>query len=151
MSFTILIHSLIVFFGLLLIYQMFSAFHTFREGIDETADNVPTYSDYNENDPLILAKKNAGNIEVLKQRVDDLDKLTPVVYDLSNNVANLNDQMIALTQSQIDTVNSMSTPTTDSTTTTTTVESMTNLSDMSSSLRNSLVRNSKNGTNKLLR
>ena len=135
---TILVNSLIVFFSLVLLYQVFSSifscFYTFREGIDETAANVPGYQDYNPNDPLFLAKQNAGNIEVLKQRVDALDKLNPIIIDLSNNMTYLNDNMTQLAQSQMDTLTAT---TTDATTT---VESMINHSD---SLKKSLTNNAK--------
>lgn len=128
-----LVNILIAFFVLLFIYQIlsstFSYFklfsklqslfrnfstNTFREGLDDTASNVPTYTDYNQNDPLVLAKQNAGNIEYIKQRMDSLEKLPPIVDKLTTDMANLNEQMIALTQSQSDTMNSVNASATDS-------------------------------------
>lgn len=108
---TMFVNSIIAFFAVLLTYQIlssiFSYFCTFREGLDETASNVPTYTDYNQNDPLILAKQNAGNIEYIKQKLEPLEKLPPIVDKLTTDMSNLNDQMIALTQSQSDTMNSV--------------------------------------------
>lgn len=85
-----------------------------------TATNIPSdtgdtdYQPYDANDPMILAKQNAGNIEYLKQRFDDLKDLPQIVNDLSGNMQNLNDQMVALTQSQsatLDQINSVATST----------------------------------------
>jgi len=98
----LLLNLLIIFFIFLILYQLFSYIlenHAkFREGMD--SDSSATYQDYNDNDPLILSKQNAGNISYLKQRLDNLEPLIPIVADLSTNMVNLNDQMIALTQSQ---------------------------------------------------
>ena len=97
----LLLNLLIIFFIFLILYQLFSYIlenHSkFREGMDGDSS---TYQDYNDNDPLILSKQNAGNISYLKQRLDNLEPLIPMVADLSTNMVNLNDQMIALTQSQ---------------------------------------------------
>jgi len=87
---------------LLIMYPLFNRFlflinRPLREGMD-VATGIPTeYQDY-KNDPLILAKQNAGNIENLKERVDKLES-----YDISKikqKMSDLNDQMIALTQNQ---------------------------------------------------
>lgn len=158
---SVLVNSLIVFFAVILLYQIFSHlfrwFNTFREGIDETAANIPTYSDYNDNDPLVLAKKNEANIEFLKQRLDVLEKLPPIVTDLSNNVANLSSGITDVAQAQTDTLNAsndaaLATSNSEIAATAdtgTTFESMTNLSDSANSLRESLINNAKNGTNKI--
>jgi uncharacterized protein YoxC len=98
----LLLNLLITFFIFLIFYQIFShiletnANAKFREGMD----NETSYKDYNGNDALILSKQNAGNISYLKERLDKLEPLIPIVADLSTNMINLNDQMIALTQSQ---------------------------------------------------
>lgn len=115
----LLLNLLIIFFIFLILYQIFSYIlenHSkFREGMD-TADNIPPdeYQDYNENDPLILSKQNAGNISYIKQRLDKLEPLIQIVDDLSANMTNLNDQMIALTQSQSATLQQVNTTATQS-------------------------------------
>ena len=71
-----------------------------------TTPSVQTYQEYNTNDPnnpnsaLILAQQNAGNIEYLKQRVNDLMGMKQQVTDISLNVVALNDQVAGLVQQQ---------------------------------------------------
>jgi hypothetical protein len=110
----LLLNLLSIFFIFLILYQIFSDIlenkSKFREGMDvPQADNIPNdppnhYKEYNENDPVILSKQNAGNISYLKQRLDKLEPLIPIVSDLSANMIILNNQMIALTQSQSSTL-----------------------------------------------
>jgi hypothetical protein len=87
-----LINVLILFFILLLLYQIFLAEFTVIEGLD----NQGQYQPYNTNDPnnvLILAQQNAGNIQVLKQQLDGLMSLKEEVLDISGNVAILQTQV----------------------------------------------------------
>jgi uncharacterized protein YoxC len=77
-------------------------------------DTTTSYQDYNGNDPLILSKQNAGNISYLKERLDKLEPLIPTVNDLSANMLNLNDQMVALTQSQSTTLEQINATATES-------------------------------------
>ena len=81
-----LIKLLICFFLLLIIYQIFLAYFNIVEGLDTQ------YKDYN-NDPMILAQQNAGNISVLKTQVDSLLGLDKKVQDLSANYTNLQEQV----------------------------------------------------------
>ena len=60
-----LINILILFFFILISYQIILATNPIIEGAQD-------YKEYAE-DPLILARKNAGNIENLRERVDKLD------------------------------------------------------------------------------
>lgn len=92
-----LINLLIVFFILLISYQIFLACNknTIIEGMD--------YQPYNTNNPnnaLILAQQNAGNISVLKQQLDELDGLNKEVQDISGNVIALQGQVSQLVASQ---------------------------------------------------
>ena len=108
----LLLNLLIIFFIFLILYQLFSYIlenHTkFREGMDNTSSpSTTTYQDYSGNDALILSKQNAGNISYLKERLDKLEPLIPTVDDLSKNMVNLNDQMIALTQTQSTSIQQM--------------------------------------------
>jgi len=93
-----LIKFLILFFIMLIIYQIFLAI--FGENIMEGMEG-DTYQNYG-NDPLILAKQNAGNIEYLKGQVTGLQGIDKKVDDLSKNVDTLNTQVIALVQQQAD-------------------------------------------------
>ena len=57
-----LVNVLIVFFLLLILYQIFLAYFNCVEGLD----NYQNYDLNNPNNALILAQQNAGNIEFLK-------------------------------------------------------------------------------------
>jgi hypothetical protein len=86
-----LIYVLIILFILLITYQLFISFNTntLIEGLENTNTNTNTntqeYKPYNLADPnnsLILPQQNAGNIEVLKGRVDTLDGIKNREIDL---------------------------------------------------------------------
>jgi hypothetical protein len=101
---TVLINILIVFFLLLISYQIFLAyFGTIIEGMDST-----TYVDYNTTitttDAMALAQQNAGNISYLKNRLDtlNLDGVRQEVDDISGNVAQLSTQVNQILQAQAD-------------------------------------------------
>jgi len=101
-----LIKILIVFFVLLLVYQIFTAIYgaNLVEGIDDTLSykNYDTNNPNNPNSALILSQQNAGNISYLKQRIDDLMDLKGSVMDLCGNVVQLNQQVHSLVQQQAD-------------------------------------------------
>jgi outer membrane murein-binding lipoprotein Lpp len=95
-----LINLLIIFFFILLVYQIFLAYtnNTILEGITN-----PQYQPYNINDPnnaLILAQQNAGNIAALKGQFDDLNGLNSEVQDISANVVQLQQQVTQLVAAQ---------------------------------------------------
>ena len=77
----------------------------FKEGL-ENVDPFPanikkevSYQNYPE-DPLMLAKQNAGNIEYLKTQVDDLSKFKQKVIDMDTTLNNVNMNVAVLTQQQ---------------------------------------------------
>ena len=100
------INLLILFFIILIFSQIFLAF--FNNIIIEGLTNGATtssdqYQPYNMNDPnnaMILAQQNAGNIQVLKQQIDDLSGLNKEVQDISGNVATLQTQVTGLISAQ---------------------------------------------------
>ena len=92
-----LVKILIVFFALLLAYQLSLAFFDLKEGF-QTANLE--YQNYDDSDPMILSQQNAGNIEYLKQQIDSLLALKKEVKDTSENVEQLNSQILTLTQQQ---------------------------------------------------
>jgi hypothetical protein len=76
----------------------------------EGFENNSTYAPYNMNDPnnvLILAKQNAGNIQVLKKQLDSLSELKPKVDDLIIRVEKLEKNVIDLMQQQKDYANQL--------------------------------------------
>jgi outer membrane murein-binding lipoprotein Lpp len=91
-----LINILIIFFLFLLSYQLFLANHII-EGLDNQYKN---YDNSNPNNALILAQHNAGNIEYLKERINDVQGINQQVQDLSGNVQNLQSQVDDLVQAQ---------------------------------------------------
>jgi TolA-binding protein len=105
-----LIYVLIVIFVLLIAYQIFLSFNTntLIEGL-ENATKPPSmvieYIPYNLGDPnnsLILSQQNAGNIEVLKGRIDNLDGIKNKVDDMQQNINSMQVQMDSLVQQQAD-------------------------------------------------
>ena len=56
----------------------------------------------NPENALILAQQNAGNINYLKGRIDEVMNLKDTVSDICGNIVSLNDQMTALIQQQAD-------------------------------------------------
>ena len=135
-----LVNILIIFFLFLILYQIFLANNMPLVGaklplveaklpLVEGLDNQ--YQEYDTNNPnnaLILAQQNAGNIEYLKGRLNDIQGMSQQFQDLSGNVASLQTQVNGLVQAQNDYANQMtggSAPeitgtTTDTTTTDTT-------------------------------
>ena len=100
-----LVNTLIVFFIILILYQIVLA-NRIREGIE----NNQQYKDYDMNNPanaLILAQQNAGNISFLKQRLDSFLGLDKEVQDISGNVVSLQNQVNALVNAQKDYANQM--------------------------------------------
>lgn len=78
------------------------------EGL-QTTTKSNNYQEYNEqNDPLILAKKNAANISYMKDQVDKIDGLNRMIKELeekvANNTKNFND-MIKATEQKTNAIN----------------------------------------------
>ena len=95
-----IINILIVYFIILIIYQIFLAH--FSNNVIEGLEN---YKEYDTNDPnnvMILAQQNAGNIEVLRKQFDNISGLKQEVQDISGNVANLTTQVEDLVKAQED-------------------------------------------------
>lgn len=95
-----IINILIIFFIILIIYQIFLAH--FSNNVIEGLEN---YKEYDTNDPnnvMILAQQNAGNIEVLRKQFDNISGLKQEVQDISGNVANLTKQVEDLVKAQED-------------------------------------------------
>ena len=95
-----LVNILILFFTILVIYQIFLAYSGYS--IIEGLENDKKYKPYDSNDALILGKQNAGNIIVLEKQVSELSGLNQQVMDLSANVVDLQDQVNSLVSAQKD-------------------------------------------------
>lgn len=89
---TILIKALIIFFAGLIIYQISN--YTIIEGA------TTQFQNYSE-DALILSKQNAGNIQVLKGRLDSLSGLDAKIDKTNADVKQLQEQVKGLTDAQV--------------------------------------------------
>ena len=118
----LLIYILILVFIILMGYQAYLANGTFGlanatfgldmfpnkliEGLEnEDTTTTQDYKPYNLNDPnnsLILAQQNAGNIEVLKGRIDNLDGVKKRVDDMQQSIDSMQTQIDGLVQQQAD-------------------------------------------------
>ena len=95
-----IINILIVFFIILIIYQIFLAH--FSNNVIEGLENYKEYDTDDPNNVMILAQQNAGNIEVLRKQFDNISGLKQEVQDISGNVANLTTQVEDLVKAQED-------------------------------------------------
>jgi len=107
----LLIYILIVLFVILIGYQVYLAMFPSKliEGLENgdttTSSSTQEYKPYNLNDPnnsLILAQQNAGNIEVLKGRIDNLDGVKKKVDDMQQSIDSMQTQIDGLVQQQAD-------------------------------------------------
>lgn len=93
-----LIHFLILFFILLIVYQIFLAF--FGDIVEGLENQYQPYDTNNPANAMILAQQNAGNISVLKQQIDGLLGLNKEVQDISGNLVTLQGQVTGLVEAQ---------------------------------------------------
>jgi hypothetical protein len=105
----LLIYILIFLFVFLIGYQVYLAIspRSLIEGLenDKLINTTQEYKPYNLNDPnnsLILAQQNAGNIEVLRGRIDSLDGVNKKVYNIEQSINSMQTQIDGLVQQQLD-------------------------------------------------
>ena len=107
----LLIYILICVFLVLFGYQIFLAIFSNKiiEGLENetTTATITTseYQPYNVSDPnnsLILAQQNAGNIEVLKGRIDNFDGVKEKIDTMQQNIDSMQVQINGLVQQQFD-------------------------------------------------
>jgi hypothetical protein len=103
----LLIYILIFLFSILIGYQLYLAMNPtpLIEGLEneEPTTSTPQYKPYNINDPnnsLILAQQNAGNIEVLKGRIDGLDGIKGKVDNMQQEIDSMQTQLDGLVEQQ---------------------------------------------------
>ena len=106
------INFLIIFFSFLILYQLFLAYFngSIIEGMIDVVPINQVYRQYDKkiaDNTFLLAEQNAGNIEYLKGRIDDVQGIYRQVQDLSGNVQTLQDQVNGLVQAQQDYANLM--------------------------------------------
>jgi Tfp pilus assembly protein PilO len=104
----LLIYVLIIVFIILIGYQLYLELPSNKiiEGLEnETTTTEPQYQPYNVNDPnnaLILAQQNAGNIEVLRGRIDKFDGIKEKTDQMQEDMNAMQSQIDALVQQQAD-------------------------------------------------
>ena len=90
-------------------YQVYLAYSNFGNKLIEGLENEDTttstqeYKPYNLNDPnnsLILPQQNAGNIEVLRGRIDTLDGVKKKVDDIQQSISSMQVQIDTLVRQQ---------------------------------------------------
>jgi len=99
-----LINVLIIFFILLIFYQIFISQFSYKtihhnnitEGLTTTTTQYQQYDMNNPYNAMILAQQNAGNIQFLKQQIDQNLGLEKQVQDISGNLATLTSQVNGL-------------------------------------------------------
>lgn len=108
----LLIYILIFVFVILMGFQIYLASLANKnspliEGLEnnDSSTKEKEYKPYNLNDPynsLILAQQNAGNIEVLKGRIDSFDGVKQKVDDMQQSINSMQVQIDGLVQQQAD-------------------------------------------------
>ncbi len=66
------------------------------------------YKEYNSNDPMILAQQNAGNIQYLKSRMDDVTNVKDDVDKMKQDIQTMQVQVDGLVQQQADMASELS-------------------------------------------
>lgn len=107
-----LIKILIAFFLCLIIYQIFVANFSTIEGMENKSGSSNSggsktdsdgYQTYNKDDPnnaLILAQQNAGNIDVLRNQMNDLTTIKSEFDDVKSRMDKLDGQVADLVNQQ---------------------------------------------------
>jgi hypothetical protein len=98
---------MLVSYQVLLAFSSNSKQNNLIEGLENesTTTTSQEYQPYNLNDPnnsLILSQQNAGNIQVLKGRVDELDGVKKQVDNMQQEIDSMQTQMDGLVQQQAD-------------------------------------------------
>ena len=95
-----LINILVIFFFVLIVYQIFLARNSEVEGLT-------TYKQYNTNNPnnlQILVQQNSGNIQYLKEQLSDVQNtqsdINSQLKDISGNIIQLQTQVNGIVASQ---------------------------------------------------
>jgi len=99
----LIINLLVLFFIFLLSYQFLEYLKLSKEGFTNKSNSSNKFSEYDTNNPdnaLILGQKNAGNIIVLREQVDNLSQVKSTVDDLTQQVSLLNGQVQDLVKQQ---------------------------------------------------
>lgn len=93
---SLVVLCLIIFFIILIIYQLFSVKHSTIEGLaNSTAGQSQPYDS---SDISTLAHKNAGNIQVLQEQIKPLQDMKSSVDTNTSNITHMQTQVTAIQQ-----------------------------------------------------
>jgi hypothetical protein len=93
-----LIKFLIIFFSLLIIYNIYISLT--REGLENKNGNDSGYQQYSQS-TAVLSEKNAANIQILKEEIDDCKDIKDILTDLSYQVQTIQNQLNAMTDQNL--------------------------------------------------
>ena len=98
----LLIYILIVLFVVLISYQVYLAMLSRTFIVEGLENNDTTYKPYtiDQTNSLILSQQNAGNIEVLKGRINSLDGVKQSIDDIKQSINSMQTQIDGLVQQQ---------------------------------------------------
>jgi len=95
-----LINILVIFFFVLIVYQIFLAYYRNVEGLT----NYQQYNTNNPNNLQILVQQNSGNIQYLKEQLGDVQStqknINSQLSDMSGNITQLQTQVNGIVASQ---------------------------------------------------
>ena len=89
---SIIIFFLIIFFIFLILYQLFLENKKFEGYRNRNRSNQSEYMEYQPN-ALMLSQQNAGNIEVLRRKINDFSKVEGRVNTLETKYTALQEQV----------------------------------------------------------
>jgi hypothetical protein len=96
-----LLTILIIFFISIILYKILfyigTSFH-----LIEGLENSTEYKEYGGSDPMILAQQNAGNIEYLKSRMEEVNNVKNDVNTMKQDIQTMQIQVDGLVQQQAD-------------------------------------------------
>ena len=98
----LLIYILIVLFVVLISYQVYLAMLSRTFIVEGLENNDTTYKPYtiDQTNSLILSQQNAGNIEVLKGRINSLDGVKQSIADINQSINSMQTQIDGLVEQQ---------------------------------------------------
>jgi len=104
-----LINLLIIIFIILITYQVFVAYsYNLIENLETQDAKYEDYDTNNPNNALILAQQNAGNISIIKRKMDNLDGIKDDVENMQQNMDTMQTQIDGLVSQQAEYATEMS-------------------------------------------
>jgi hypothetical protein len=103
-----LLTILIIFFSSIILYKILFFIGSSFKIIEGMENNSTEYKEYGGNDPMILAQQNAGNIEYLKSRMEEVNSVKNDVVTMKQDMQSMQVQIDGLVQQQADMASELS-------------------------------------------